>query len=346
MRVLNVHGPGDVRLDPASPSEAGPNDVILHVAACGICGSDLSYIRHGRVGGRKATDKVPIPLGHEAAGVVVKVGSAVPDVKPGMRMIVNPTTPVSLIGSGGDEGAFAERLLVRGAQRDVTLYPMPEGMDFETAALAEPLTVSLHGVNRGQLQPTDKAVVFGAGPIGLGMVLWLKRWGVTNVISVDLSPYRLERARLLGATATVVAGKEDVRERLADIHGHRRTRYGDLVGTDVYFDTAGAPSIVPDVIAMAKPDARLVITAVYAEPVEIDLARFLTREMHITSAIGSPTEFPEVIAMLAEHGEKARLLISHRMSFGDIMAALDAARSPESAKVVVLFPPGSESNCT
>jgi len=340
MRVLNIHGPGDVRLDPATPSEAGPNDVLLSVAACGICGSDLSYIRHGGVGRRKATDKAPMPLGHEAAGVVIKAGGAVEDIKPGMRMIVNPTTAVSLIGSGGDEGAFTERLLVRGAQRGVTLYPIPEGMDFEIAALAEPLTVSLHGVNRGQVQPSDKAVVFGAGPIGLGMVLWLKRRGLTDVIAVDLYPYRLERARSLGATATILAGQENVRERLADMHGHKHTRFGDLVGTDVYFDTAGARSIVPDVIHMAKPDARLVITAVYAEPVEIDLVLFLTREMHITSAIGSPIEFPEVIAMLAEHGEEARRLISHRLAFDDIMAALDVARSPESSKVMIVFPPG------
>jgi threonine dehydrogenase-like Zn-dependent dehydrogenase len=97
---------------------------------------------------------------------------------------------------------------------------------------------------------------------------------------------------------------------------------------------------------MAKPDARLVITAVYAEPVEIDLARFLMREMHMTSAIGSPTEFPEVIAMLAERGDEARRLISHRVAFDDIMAALDAARSPESAKVMIIFPPGSDGNCT
>lgn len=336
MRILNIHGPGDVRLDPAAPPEVGPNDALLRIQACGICGSDLSYIRRGGIGRRKATDEAPIPLGHEAAGVVIKIGSAVEGIKPGMRMIVNPT----MIGNGGNEGAFTERLLVRGAQRGVTLYPMPEGMDFELAALAEPLTVSLHGVNRGQVRPSDKAVVFGAGPIGLGMVLWLKRRGLTDVISVDLYPYRLERARSLGATATIIAGQENVRKRIADIHGHVHTQFGDLAGTDVYFDTAGARSIVPDVIAMAKPDARLVITALYEEPVEINLVLFLTREMHITSAIGSPTEFPEVIAMLAEHGEEARRLISHRLAFDDIMAALEAARSPESAKVMIAFQSG------
>ena len=338
MRVLNIHGLGDARLDTVAPPEVGPNDVLMRVGACGICGSDIGYIRHGGVGRRTASDEAPVPLGHEAAGVVIEAGSAVKGIKPGMRVALNPMTPSGAIGSGASEGAFTEGLLVRGAQAGVTLYPMPDGMDFEVAALVEPLSVSLHGIHRGQVQPGDKAVVFGAGPIGLGMVLWLRLIGVTDVVSVDLSPRRLERARSLGATATIVAGEGSLRKGLAELHGRTHTPLGDLVGTDVYFDAAGARTIVPSVISMAKPDARLVITAVYSQPVEIDLAHFLTREMHITSAMGSPTEFPEVIDMLAQHGDVARKMISHRLGFDDIISALDVARSLESGKVMITFP--------
>lgn len=270
--------------------------------------------------------------------MVIEAGSAVKGIKPGMRVALNPMTPSGAIGSGASEGAFTERLLVRGAQAGVTLYPMPDEMDFEVAALVEPLSVSLHGIHRGQVRPGDKAVVFGAGPIGLGMVLWLGLIGVTDVVSVDLSPSRLERARSLGATATIVAGEGSLRKGLAELHGRTHTPLGDLVGTDVYFDAAGARTIVPSVISMAKPDARLVITAVYSQPVEIDLAHFLTREMHITSAMGSPTEFPEVIDMLVQHGDVARKMISHRLGFDDIISALDVARSLESGKVMVTFP--------
>ena len=270
--------------------------------------------------------------------MVIEAGSAVKGIKPGMRVALNPMTPSGAIGSGASEGAFTERLLVRGAQAGVTLYLMPDGMDFEVAALVEPLSVSLHGIHRGQVRPGDKAVVFGAGPIGLGMVLWLGLIGVTDVVSVDLSPSRLERARSLGATATIVAGEGSLRKGLAELHGRSHTPLGDLVGTDVYFDAAGARTIVPSVISMAKPDARLVITAVYSQPVEIDLSHFLTREMHITSAMGSPTEFPEVIDMLVQHGDVARKMISHRLGFDDIISALDVARSLESGKVMVTFP--------
>ncbi|MFC1925896.1 zinc-binding dehydrogenase [Chloroflexota bacterium] len=331
-RVLTVHGPGDVRLDSVALPDVGTKDVLVDIRACGICGSDLNYIRLGLLnmayGG-------PKPLGHEAAGVVIEVGSEVEGIELGMGVIINPVTTYGIIGNGSDEGAFTDRLLVREAQRDVQLYPMPEGMDFEIAALAEPLAVSLHGVNRGQVKPGDRAVVFGVGPIGLGIVLWLKRRGVTDIVSIARSASRLERARALGATTTISAEQEDVRERLAELHGQVRTQFGEAVGTDVYFDAAGAANIVPDVIGMAKPDSRLVISAMYINPVEIHLGRFLTREMHITSAAGYPIEFPEVVAMLAEKGEEARKMISHRMPFDDIMTGLDAAGSSTCGKVMI-----------
>jgi threonine dehydrogenase-like Zn-dependent dehydrogenase len=295
----------------------------------------LNYIRSGilNMGGGS-----PKPLGHEAAGVVIEVGSEVEDIEPGMPVIINPMITDGVIGNGSDEGAFTDRLLVRGAQRDVTLHPMPEGMDFEVAALAEPLAVSLHGVNRGRVKPGDRAVVFGVGPIGLGIVLCLRHRGLTDIVSVDLSAFRLELARALGASATINAEQGNVRERLAELHGQEHTRFGEAVATDVYFDAAGASNIVPDIIDMAKPDSRLVISAVYSQPVEINLVSFLIREMHVTSAVGYPAEFPEVIAILAEHAEEARQMISHRRDFDDIIAALDIASSPTCGKVMITFP--------
>jgi len=322
-------------LDLVTPPDVGPKDVLIGVRACGICGSDLNYIRLGLL---NLVGESPKPLGHEAAGVVLGVGNEVEGIEPGMHVIINPMIADSVIGNGSDEGAFTDSLLVRGAQLNVTLYHMPEGMDFEVAALAEPLAVSLHGVNRGQVGPGDRAVVFGVGPIGLGMVLWLKRRGVTDIVSVARSASRLERAQALGATATISAEQEDVPKRLAELHGQACTPFGEAVGTDVFFDAAGASNIVPDIISMAKPDSRLVISAMYLKPVEINLGCFLTREMHITSAMGYPTEFPEVVAMLAEQGEEARKMISHRMAFDDIMAALDIAVSPTCGKVMITFP--------
>src|SRR2546423_14151134 len=110
MKAVRLHGPGDFRLDDIAEPLAGPDDVVVRVAACGICGTDVTYVRTGGVG---APVTQPIGLGHELAGVVEQVGGNVPDMRAGMRVIVNPMGSGNAIGNGSLEGAFAPRLLVR-----------------------------------------------------------------------------------------------------------------------------------------------------------------------------------------------------------------------------------------
>ena len=334
MRVLNIHGVNDVRLDPVDPPRLGNSDVVIKVKACGVCGSDLSYIKMGGIH-RKPGGVTPI--GHEAAGEIIAVGSNVKGVSVGQRVVINPMQTPSYIGSGGPEGAFTEELLVRDARIGDSLLPIPDDLPFEVAAMTEPLAVALHGVNRMQVKPGDKAVVFGCGPIGLGMVLWLVDRGVTDVVALDLSSERLERAKALGARAVVNPGKEDVRARLLELHGSARVFSRDCVGTDAYIDAAGAPNLVSDIIGMAKYQSRLVITAAYMKPVEVNLGAMLTTEMTITTAVGYPNEMPEVIAALPRLRDKVKSLISHRFPFDRIIDAIGMAGTPQSAKVMVEF---------
>ena len=172
MRLLNIHGVNDVRLDTYEPPQPGSKDVLVKVKACGICGSDLSYIK---IGGIMRQPGQTTPLGHEAAGEIIQVGDDVANVHVGQRVIINPMQTPSYIGSGGPEGAFTEQLLVRDARLGDSLLPIPDDLPYDIAALTEPLAVALHGVNRAQVKPGDKVVVFGCGPIGLGMVLWRRR---------------------------------------------------------------------------------------------------------------------------------------------------------------------------
>jgi (R,R)-butanediol dehydrogenase / meso-butanediol dehydrogenase / diacetyl reductase len=333
-RVLNIHGENDVRLDPADPPLPGNSDVVVKVKACGVCGSDLTYIK---IGGIHRKPGGVTPIGHEAAGEVITVGSNVKGVSVGQRVVINPMQTPSYIGSGGPEGAFTEELLVRDAKVGDSLLPIPDDLPFEIAALTEPLAVALHGVNRAQAKAGDKVVVFGCGPIGLGMILWLLDRGVKDVVALDVFPERLERALALGARAVINPAKENVRARLLELHGSARVFSRECVGTDAYIDAAGAPSILSDVIGMAKYQARLVITAAYMKPVEIDLGAMLTTEMTITTAVGYPNEMPDVIASLPRLRGPARSLISHRYPFGQIIDAIGMAGTPASAKVMVQF---------
>ncbi|HMN46831.1 MAG TPA: alcohol dehydrogenase catalytic domain-containing protein [Povalibacter sp.] len=332
--MLNIHGVNDFRLDPYQSPAPGKSDVVVKVKACGVCGSDLSYIK---IGGIHRKPGGVTPLGHEAAGEVVAVGDAVKDVSVGQRVVINPMKTPSYIGSGGPEGAFTEELLVRDARVGDSLLPIPDDLPFEIAAMTEPLAVALHGVNRMQVKSGDKAVVFGCGPIGLGMVLWLVDRGVTDVVALDLSPERLERAKALGARAVLNPAKDDVRARLTELHGTARVFSRECVGTDAYIDAAGAPNIVSDVIGMAKYHSRLVITAAYMKPVEVNLGAMLTTEMTLTTAVGYPDEMPDVIAALPRLRDKVASLISHRFPFEKVVEAFNVAGTPQSAKVMVDF---------
>jgi (R,R)-butanediol dehydrogenase/meso-butanediol dehydrogenase/diacetyl reductase len=334
MRVLNIHGVDDVRLDPTDPPRPGNRDVVVRVRACGVCGSDLSYVK---VGGIHRKPGGVTPIGHEAAGEVVVVGPAVTGVSVGQRVVINPMMTPSYIGSGGPEGAFTEELLVRDARIGDSLLPIPDDLPYEVAALTEPLAVALHGVNRAHAKAGDKVVVFGCGPIGLGMIVWLVDRGVTDVVALDLSDERLERAKALGARAVINPSRENVRARLLELHGTARVFSRESVGTDAYIDAAGAPNILSDVINMAKYQSRLVVTAAYMKPVEINLGTMLTTEMTITTAVGYPNEMPDVIAALPRLRDKVATLISHRYPFDKVIDAFAMASTPASAKVMVEF---------
>ena len=334
MQVLNIHGVDDVRLDPIEPPSPGANDVVVRVKACGICGSDLMYIK---IGGIHRQPGGTTPLGHEAAGEVISVGDAVEGLSVGQRVVVNPMMTANYVGSGGPEGAFTEELLIRDAQLGESVLSMPEEVPFDIAAMTEPLSVALHGVNRANVQPGDKVVVFGCGPIGLGMVLWLIDRGITEVVALDLAAERLERAMALGAQAAINPAENDLRARLLELHGSARLFSREAVGTDAYIDAAGAPNILPEVVGMAKYQARLVVTAAYSKPVTLDLGAMLTTEMTITTAVGYPTEMPEVLAALPRIRDKVEPMISHRYPFEQVLDALKVAGTPASAKVMIDF---------
>lgn len=331
MRILNIHEVNDVRLDEREAPVAGDRDVVVQVKACGVCGSDLSYIKYGGI--RRAPGGVT-PIGHEAAGEVIAVGKDVEGVTLGQRVAINPMNTPSNIGSGGPEGAFTEQMLVTDARLGDNLLPIPDDIPYEIAALTEPLSVALHGVNRGQVKAGDKVAVFGCGPIGLGMVIWLVDRGA-HVVALDLAPERLERAKALGANAVINPNTENVREKLIEYHGTGRVLNRDAVGTDVYIDAAGAPNLLSDVVSMAKFQSRLVITAAHMKPVEINLGMMLTTEMTITTAVGYPDEMPVVVAALPRLKDKLAQLISHRLPLGQVLDGLKIAATPQSAKVMI-----------
>jgi threonine dehydrogenase-like Zn-dependent dehydrogenase len=191
MKMSMVTGPGAVEVVDVPQPQAGPKDVLIRMRACGICGSDAFYITIGGIPPRQGHT----PLGHEPAGEVVEVGTEVSGIAVGDHVVINPmAAPAGIIGNGGAAGALADYLLIENAVRGISLEVIPDHIPFEVASLNEPMAVARHGVNRCRPKPSDKIVVFGAGPIGLGAVLAFKSLGGGHVVVADLIPARLDKA--------------------------------------------------------------------------------------------------------------------------------------------------------
>lgn len=334
MKAVRVHGPNDVRMDEVAAPVPGPKDVVVRTAVAGICGSDVTFVR---AGGVAAPTIDPFGLGHELAGTVEAVGAEVTGIAPGDRVIVNPMGDGNGIGNGVPEGAFAPRLLVRNATVGGAIHKIPDDLPFDRAALAEPLSVGLHAVNRSGAKAGDKVVLFGAGPIGLGVLLFLKQRGVRDVAVVDMTEQRLERARQLGATVTVNPARENVDEALGKAFGTGDVFGWPVVNANIWFDVAGAPAVVDSIIRLAPFHARMMIVAVHHDPVPVNFQMALGKEMSIVTSMAYPDEFPDVIATITS-GVDLSPMVSHSFPLDDFMTAFQVAQDKEaSAKVLVTF---------
>jgi threonine dehydrogenase-like Zn-dependent dehydrogenase len=215
---------------------------------------------------------------------------------------------------------------------------VPDHIPFEVAALNEPMAVARHGANRCQPKPSDKVMVFGAGPIGLGATIAFKSLGVSHVVVADLIPARLEKALKVGADAVINSADDDVAQRLLELHGAGESMYPGKAGTDIYFDAAGAPAVINTALACAKPGSRLGIVAVHKQPVPVDFLNVMSNEITIVGSMGYPEEIFEVTKDLIANWETFAVIVSHTFPFDNVDEALKTASTPGAAdKVVVTF---------
>lgn len=333
MKASMVTAPGETQVVDVPKPTVGPADVLVKIRACGICGSDAFYIS---IGGLREGQT---PLGHEPAGEVVEIGSQVAGIAIGDHVVINPmAAPSGIIGNGGATGALAEFLLIENAVRGTSLEVVPDHIPFEVAALNEPMAVARHGVNRCQPKPSDKVLVFGAGPIGLGATIALKSVGVDHVVVADLIPARLDKALKVGADAVINSADEDVTKRLMELHGEGEALFPRRAGTDIYLDAAGAPAVIDTALAAAKRGARLGVVAVHKQPVPVDFVNLMSNEITIVGSMGYPDEIFEVTKDLIANWERYAVIVSHTIPFDTVDEALRTASTPGAAdKVVVTF---------
>jgi len=319
MKQVNIHGPGKVELDEIDVPQAGRRDAVIRVASCGICGTDVRYVRMGGI-------CRPMPLGHELSGVVESIGDEVTGLEPGMRVVLNPTAGGNMIGNGGGEGGFTSSLLVRNVADGGCLFPIPDDLPMHLAALAEPLGVGMNAVNRADVAPDDKVVVFGAGPIGLAAVATLRDQGISDVVAIDLSARRLELAKELGARETIDASEGDPWTKLRELHGEAPLMGMPMVGSDVYIEATGAPKVITDVIQNAKPEGRLTVVALHEQSVNVSFLLVMMKQLTIRGAMEYPEDYADTLALLGRWDLSP--MITNRFPLDRFSEALEIASDP------------------
>lgn len=331
MKQLFVYGPDEVRFAEVDAPEPGPRDAVVRVAACGICGTDLRYIRQG---GLIGPSEQPMAIGHELSGVVARIGADVTDLEVGARVVLNPTALGHSIGNGGSEGGFTRELLVRDAAAGNGLFSIPEELPDDLAALAEPLGVGMNAVNRSEAKPGEKIAVVGAGPIGLAAIATLADRGVEDIVAIDLSPRRLEIAAALGARATINAAEVHPWKTLRELHGESPVLGTPMAATDAYIEASGASALIPKIVRHAKAEARLVVVALHGQDVPISFLTVMMKQMTIRGAMEYPSDYTDTLALLSRRDLSP--MITHRFPLERFEEALAVARDPQAgAKVMI-----------
>jgi (R,R)-butanediol dehydrogenase / meso-butanediol dehydrogenase / diacetyl reductase len=334
MKQIRVHGPHDVRLDEIAEPDPGPRDALVRVAACGICGSDVSFVHMGGLTGH------PMPLGHELAGFVEWVGDEVCGPTVGDRVVVHPVDEeLGRLGSGAGEGGLTPLLLVREAAKGRRLFPVPDTMPLPVAALAEPTAVSLQAVNQSEARSGETVAVFGCGPIGLLAVAALADRGVTDVVAIDLSRRRLELAGQLGAAHLLDPAEDDVWSELARLHGTTPFMFGPTPATDVYIEASGSDRVIGEILEHGRAGGRMSLVALHYKPVPTNYVQVLMKQFTIRGSFEYPPRFEDAIELLDRH-DLSRL-VTHTLPLEEFGRGLDLLEgSKDCGKVMITMDQG------
>jgi len=295
------------------------DEVLIKVAACGICGTDLKLYK----GQYRA--KMPVVLGHEYAGEIVEVGRGVRNLRAGDRVVSDPNESCGrCYWCRNAKPCFCNDLAAYGVLRDGGLaeyctagekgvYPIPRGLDFESAAFTEPVSCAVHCIERASIRPGETVLIIGGGPMGQILVQLVANSGASKLIMVTRSEWKLELARRFGATHTVNAQKEDVLKRTLDITGG--------LGADVVIEAVGTPATVEKALTLAKKSGRIVIFGFVPEGEKANFIPFdlLSKELTVMGSWVNPYTYSRALDILASGQVDVKPLISSRIKLDDIM---------------------------
>jgi L-idonate 5-dehydrogenase len=343
MKAIVCHAPEDLRLDNFETDVLGTHQLQVDVAYGGICGSDLHYYQHGGFGTVRI--KEPMVLGHEVSGIVRVVGSAVQNFQAGQRIAISPSRPcgqcqycqkgqhnhcldMRFFGSAMRfphvQGAFRQTLVIDASQA----HPLQDSLSLSLAALAEPLSVGLHAIQRAGSVFGKQVLVTGCGPIGTLLIGALRRAGAARIVAVDIADKPLECARAMGADETINIAKQP--EALAPFAVNKGV-------FDVMFEASGNDRALRNGLDVVAPRGVIVSIGLGGDST-LPLNQLVGKELELRGTFRFHEEFAVAVRFLNEGLIDGRPVISHVMDFDDAIHAFELASDKSQAmKVQINF---------
>ncbi|REK54265.1 MAG: alcohol dehydrogenase [Thermobacillus sp.] len=343
MKAAVLTKPGHIEIQELDIPTPGPDEALVRVRAVGLCGSDVHYYEHGKIGPYVVTK--PIILGHEAAGEVVAVGSEVRHLKAGQRVTIEPGVTcgrceycksgrynlcpdVRFLATPPYDGAFCEYIAIRAD----FLYPIPDSMSYEKAALIEPLSVGLHAVSRGGLKTGETVVIMGMGPIGMMTLLAAKAAGAGRVIGVDLERFRLERALQMGADGVVNLREEDGMEAILRLTGGRKA--------DLAIETAGNGKAAQASLQAVRRGGRVVLVGLpQEEATPLNIPYIVDNEIDIRGVFRYHNTYPTGVAVMSAENLNLDPVITDRMTLDETPKAFEKAIKEKHSTLKIVIEP-------
>jgi L-iditol 2-dehydrogenase len=339
MKAVIYHGPGHLSCEDVEIPAVGPGELLIKTKAALTCGTDVKAFRRGH----HLLDP-PMPFGHEFAGDVARVGHGVTRFVDGMRVVAANSAPCNccffcLRGKQNlcediifNWGAFAEYVRVPARIVEANVHQIPPHLDYEEAALVEPLACVVLGNEAACISPGDTVVIAGGGgPIGLMHLQLAKHDGASSLVVVDLKESRLALARQLGATCVINPAREDAVAMVKDLTDGR--------GADVVIETAGAPQVWQMSVDLVRKGGTVVLFGgcPAGSEVSLDTGRLHYGELTIKGVFHhTPRTVAKALGLLSDGAIKTSALITQRAPLEDTQKALEMVMAGEAIKVAII----------
>ena len=331
MRASFLNSPGEVELRDIEMPALQADQVLIRVAAVGVCGSDVHYYQHGKIGPYVVDH--PLILGHELSGTITAVGSDIPASRIGSRVAVEPQRPcrvceqckagrynlcprMEFYATPPVQGAFCEYVAI---QSDFA-FDIPDNVSFEAAALIEPLSVGIWAAQRAQIQLGSRVLIAGAGPIGLIMAQVTKVFGAAEIIITDVNEERRNFALQNGATV-------GLDPRTDDIEG---------LAVDVFIDASGVAAAVSQGIKAVGPAGRAILVGMGNDDVMLPVSHIQNNEIWVSGVFRYANTWPLGIRLVSTGQVDLDLLVTHTFGLDKVEEALNSGKLPGALKALVL----------